>query len=1580
MEDEILKPGQLTNKGDDADKDQNDAEKEPLDQEGSSDDEENLKLDDTDWERIELRIRNNQKFIEKALQEIPVNVKGVYLSVIVSFLFIVLASLINRVEDVSNMSIMLKYPYENNVWDLSSGSTLWEVTALTDLNDYVRNVAIPSSYSDLGNYNSFIGMRFTLKLSKLIEQPIKDYKGAKEYIEMNPDMLVGTNSVGQDSARKGIWSYEVGFDGADGYVLYIFPHASSLNEALLKWREATAMWMDEWSFSSLAIEYLFHNNNYACSLYYYQTFSQTGAGIIDVKSASVGSFIEKFDTFKNESLTILVIFIVYSLGFSLQIFKLAQNLMRTCKTLLVKKKLDLVWHEYIEIMSVVLALASLIMFGLYVILDSGKYTLPITRNEDLNGIINYCRSFRMLVQITALAALLISFKVIVVLRYKFPSFGVLFDTILGAKTDIINFMLITIFLLVGFVFMAYLAFGYRLFEFSNIAKTFGKLFDMVLGQEDIKDSMSIVNESFSAIFILVYLTIFFLVLTNMFLAIVMSTYDDLKQKGQLILEAKAEMIAEQSEEWFQTLFNLLLFRVKSVENDAIEYENLQDSIKEELTDEKKEKLNEDIKMHETLILASTKVDLIKIFKTNFGKLTSLNKPNLLTHEQNMAKIYSTLRKILEREELKKKYNAILQRKVDHNFRLVVQMMIYLIFIIIFIVMILMRLKITDSYGMQTATHQSFTTPTYGNDLTIDNIHTQDDVFNYLYEVFIPQISQDELFNHNYFLGETRARITLQLYNLEQNTKQFSAKLQPYYVDKTAPKLKKTDIRGESTELLYLYVQPGTKETFGQFGGYVSYLSTKNNMESNVLNFQRDNILGKSGYYMAIEWATYNANLNLFTYSYLQFIHEVSGDITHTLYINPIDLDFFNDSIPIRGILEICYFLFTMYYFVIETKEWYEVWVSVRKEEKLKQRGSEALARVLGKLLGEREAERGCGAIMSSAFKSVKKGLVWVINFCFNLIQTTKRYFSKDVFNVIDVISITLSIMNLSQIFQLSMNQFMRDYKVEDSDNYDLCGELAVIDGIMVSYRQIVSFNCLIIFVRLLQFYKFSKKLSLLTDILNSAKLDLIFFMLMFSIILFAYTLMSYLLLGHILTGFNSLQKALISCYLMLVGEFHSQDIYDADYIFGTLFFVSLIIVFSLILLNMFIAIIGSHFERVSEEAGNSEEEMGFFAKIWSVLMARKNKKKYLDEPEKLNSQGEENDDGLDGDKVTGENDDDIFRIEAVGPDPSNPTFWLKTADNILTEKSDKKISLFKMKTMSANKEKKRKIAVQAKIHEICYVNLFIWKQSEVPERLRMWRSMALLSREAALRYVEKAFLEGTEVPSQAKLVETMELLWNSNSQKEKLQMWIGEDHFDHIERVAVWNTLGFNEDTFNLKKAELFEEWDKLNVENKLAKVKTIVAKHSRIISTIKSFKGKDKTQAVLNSCSEMEDFKLMLWLGLSYNEHWLKCLYMNQPIPCEAEIIAYLNLALNEKNIFALDGMDYGLEELLDGMIYDWVEAKAMLMTELHRESEIKNQIESSEHDIKALNDYKIFIINEVENHKKISKELNQEYSRYKN
>ena len=895
-------------------------------------DEKQLELTPEQWEKINKQIKQNQPHIEKALQEIPVNVRGVYLSVVVSFLFIVLAAYINQVQVVYDLGVTIRTPYEHTGWNLQS--ELANVLSVNDIIDYIQKVSIPLSYTDMGNYNYMIGFRITIKNSKIINNPVSAYSSATKYIQMDPKIDPGDAASGESKDRKGIWEYMPGdgYHDNGGYVLYFLSN-QTLEESLQIWREAKKMLLSQLQLSNIAIEYLYHNSNEQCTLYYYQTFTITGAGAVSVDLQLIGSFIEKFEKWEGESLTILIIFIIYTLGFSIQIFKLIQNLTRTCKTILVKRKLDLVWHEYIEIIAVSLSFITLIMLSAFVFSERGKFQLPITKKQDLDNLIIYNQNFRLFIQFLALASLFVSFKIIVILRYKFPSFGILFDTILSAKTDILNFMMIALIILTGFAFMGNIDFGYEDFQFRTVTLSYQVLYDMTLTNLKSKEQLKAVNQNLSTVFIVFFVIVFFMILLNVFLAIVMSTYDTLKKNSQLTLNAKAEMIGEQTQEWFNALTNLIFFRVQSAEQDALEYEKLNELNQEDLNEEDKNGITEKLKMHETLILANVRVDLIKIFKTNFALLSSLNRPSLLTHEQNVQKISDTLRKILKRYMLEYLEKQRLKTLVDYNFHLIIEMMIYIVYIIIFINMFLLILRVSDSYSLRELTKDNFEIPLYGEGLTLEEVNTQSDMFSYINEVFIPGISKKYLQNLNYFLDNQRARITLNQYALTPNPNTFSNNVIPKYIKEGSVSQNTNQFRGKTTELLYRYIQPGTKETFKKGGGYVFYLMFNQNMSEVIKILKNDEVLGINGSSLAIEWITYNANYNLYSYSYIAFQHTLSGSVERIINSNAIELDYFRDDVPIRGILQIIYFFFTLYYITSEIREWWSIWKLVKEEEK-----------------------------------------------------------------------------------------------------------------------------------------------------------------------------------------------------------------------------------------------------------------------------------------------------------------------------------------------------------------------------------------------------------------------------------------------------------------------------------------------------------------------------------------------------------------------------------------------------------------------------------------------------------------------
>lgn len=143
--------------------------------------------------------------------------------------------------------------------------------------------------------------------------------------------------------------------------------------------------------------------------------------------------------------------------------------------------------------------------------------------------------------------------------------------------------------------------------------------------------------------------------------------------------------------------------------------------------------------------------------------------------------------------------------------------------------------------------------------------------------------------------------------------------------------------------------------------------------------------------------------------------------------------------------------------------------------------------------------------------------------------------------------------------------------------------------------------------------------------------------------------------------------------------------------------------------------------------------------------------------------------------------------------------------------------------------------------------------------------------------------------------------------------------------------------------------------------------------------KGKNGINNMIRLAEKLDDFKLVLWIGLTKDSHWLKCLFMNQSNDLQANIIAFLNLSLYQDNIFALEGIDAGFEDLLDGKIYDFVEAKAYYMSEMQKLINTKNQLLSSKKDIESLHDYHEYAKLEVEKQKKKRNELQAEYRRFK-
>lgn len=93
------------------------------------------------------------------------------------------------------------------------------------------------------------------------------------------------------------------------------------------------MWLIPRYFVSITAEVIIHNANLQTTLYYYQTIERENSGSFATSSDILGIFPEVYESFGDDSTTVMIIGAIYLVGLLLQLIKLVQNLMRTCTVL-----------------------------------------------------------------------------------------------------------------------------------------------------------------------------------------------------------------------------------------------------------------------------------------------------------------------------------------------------------------------------------------------------------------------------------------------------------------------------------------------------------------------------------------------------------------------------------------------------------------------------------------------------------------------------------------------------------------------------------------------------------------------------------------------------------------------------------------------------------------------------------------------------------------------------------------------------------------------------------------------------------------------------------------------------------------------------------------------------------------------------------------------------------------------------------------------------------------------------------------------------------------------------------------------
>lgn len=339
----------------------------------------------------------------------------------------------------------------------------------------------------------------------------------------------------------------------------------------------------------------------------------------------------------------------------------------------------------------------------------------------------------------------------------------------------------------------------------------------------------------------------------MFLAIFLSTYITLRKKTHLLVEAKAVLLREESKKFLDKIFNLIFFRFNSnIIQDSLEYLRLNSQEKNDVYEQTE--INEMIKKLGNSILQQSKVNYFQIFKYNLFQLSMLNKgSSIVTREQYLQKIKNCVETIKIQKAKHLKYRDYVENLVDHNFHLLKNLVICAVYIFFFVFMVIMRIRITESYKLHQINYSSLYLPEYayrGENQTLSDLRDVAQCYGFMEQVLIP-IFENHQMSQNYWIGGYRARITFNNYKFKTNENSFSSSAMPFYVPEKKEML--TDnFYGNSTRFLYQYHEKGDGNTYDRNGGYVLELTNGTDYDAVYTQISADNLIGGNNYQFIIE--------------------------------------------------------------------------------------------------------------------------------------------------------------------------------------------------------------------------------------------------------------------------------------------------------------------------------------------------------------------------------------------------------------------------------------------------------------------------------------------------------------------------------------------------------------------------------------------------------------------------------------------------------------------------------------------------------------------------------------------------------
>lgn len=1512
-----------------------------------------------DMKEIEKKLKECEKNIASSLSDTQVQDEGTFYPLVSCALLILFIIYISRVNIIAELSDVVISTFERKKWHSDPDKFIDDVKTLDDIDSYIQKNLLFHSFENelLLDFNYVCGIRMTLKLANLIENPYKDYNFSK-YIKEEIIYLPKKYNLGEETKRKILWEYSFNsFRGSGGYTAYFMQ--TSYKEALLQWREMKPVFLNEEIFESLVVETIIHNSNLYSTLYYYQIFNRESSGRVAVETGLSGISPEMYDSQNNQFYAVITILSFYFLLLAVQILKFTIGMKKILKDCLAKMRLQMTLYDYLELLLVCTVLTVLGYFLKLDLENIGNFSLPLDKNS-FDLIIEYAVNFRVLLRIASIICLLCVLRLVASLQVQFPSFGVLFQTIFISKNDLINLCFIGIILMLGFIAAINLVCGitnvpYRNYDYTAM-ELFGSLISIMGFQKASK-----VNESIRNFYFIIYVILFSFIILRNFSAIVMSTYMFLKNRDQLLLAARAEMLKKKSAQLLKIVINLILFRQKtSLYDDTEEYMKIKRKAVDTNTLLQPE-IQEKLKSLENSIKKQANISLWQRLKSNIATISLfLQQKNLEPKASVINKLKKQIKKILKKE---RKNDIIMQHReldVDYNFSMVREMIVFLLWLFLFSYTTMSQVNIKNTYDMRTVAKNSITLKnfTHLTDMNVDQATSYIEVEAFMDQVFFDLLKESP-YDQNYLYLNNTMRITFKRFNFRNNTAKFSKNVIPKVIDSNS---NKTVFRGKSSKLLYNFYRQGEDGTFRRDGGTSVILMSYDHAKNIFKLVKKDQVNSENCYMIALEWVNYNRNLESFTYNYIFFEKLFSGKIAHEFKSVSITPQMYITG-DIKIIILNCISLLSCTFFTVKIfKEFIIDWKKMNKKRISEAKKRDKVHKAIKEISKDERKDKK--TVRDHVTRFLESCLYLISMHIVQILRAIFRYYTKELSRVIETISFLLTYITLFITFRLRISPLKMD---SFDDFYDSAEFVEV-------YRLLVALNFFFLFIRLPKYFLLSSKMAFLMGIMRKAQLDFLFFLMMYFTIMVGFMFMGHVMLGHHHPGYATLKQSFMSGYFLRFGVFDFQLYNEADETLGTFYIVSFVVVIIFFLSSMFISIIAGYYKTLLP---NFSSKVGLISKVILTIRAKMNGEKVLIFPVleevKVNQ------------TASGENSDRTNRDEKGQCDTENKdtyiednvamqtkvNSWIGQVESELLLRSGGKISfpnfLLKSSMMIASEI--------VDIKDLIYICKEIWVKETFKARVQIWNSFARMGMdeyfnsgnlELALEQagiMNKKFnplsLKNQELSLEASIKQRE--FWECLPHNEKIALWMGE--LSEEGRHAIWTLIPYPE--------ELKENWTNLSMAEKVSRSKAFTMK---IKKHIKEFKSAKDPVSYISSLDIHEKSKL--WLTLIGKERKKHQLYMRCISTEESQIIAFIIMSETYSDVMAIENSDYIMERLLECQIYKKIEAASWAQAEFARSFNIKQSNEEENYNCTTLLEYKNNLSQEKSRLEFLKKKLSSQIS----